>query len=172
MRAPSADDGTRVLIDRLWPAGSRRRTRQSTIERRSWRQVWNCANGSDTIRPVGTSFAGATRRRFMSIAMNFPDAASDSIAARNCGRQGGRGAGRHESPIRRMKPAAATLISEGTWRSGYASRQDTRSAGCCDKSPPRFMRCSQSIKRVPARSTRGAVGSPAPIPASFRAVPL
>ena len=54
---PSAsDDGTRILIDRLWPYGVERLMNGS----RTSRPAPRCGNGPATIRPAGRNLAVAT----------------------------------------------------------------------------------------------------------------
>jgi hypothetical protein len=55
-------DGTRILIDRLWPRGSRKADAAIDVWPRILLLAQRCGGGSDTILHVGTSFDAATRR--------------------------------------------------------------------------------------------------------------
>lgn len=48
----SADDGPRILVDRLWPRGVKKMTRPSIIGPRISRPARLCENGSVMIRPL------------------------------------------------------------------------------------------------------------------------
>ena len=68
----AAGDGTRILIDRLWPRGSRKQTLQSINGPRTSRPAQRCGNGSATIPLDGGNFAVATLWRSKSIQNNSP----------------------------------------------------------------------------------------------------
>jgi hypothetical protein len=57
-------DGTRILIDRLWPRGSERQLRRSICGPRTLLPAQRCGGGSDMIPHVGRSFDAATRQRY------------------------------------------------------------------------------------------------------------
>ena len=63
----AANDGTRILIDRLWPCGGRKQTLRSISGSRISPRAQPCENGSVTTRSVGRSFAAGTPQRFTSI---------------------------------------------------------------------------------------------------------
>ena len=65
---PSAsDDGTRILIDRLWPRGVKKVERPLMNGSRTSRPAPRCGNGSATILPAGRNFAVATLWKSTSI---------------------------------------------------------------------------------------------------------
>jgi hypothetical protein len=60
-------DGTRILIDRLWPRGSRKADAAIDVWPRILLLAQRCGGGSDTILLVGTSFDAATRKKYISV---------------------------------------------------------------------------------------------------------
>jgi Protein of unknown function, DUF488 len=57
---PDKADGTRVLVDRLWPRGLRKEKAAVNFGSRRSRRARNCVNGSATIRRAARSSAAAT----------------------------------------------------------------------------------------------------------------
>jgi hypothetical protein len=57
---PDEADGTRALVDRLWPRGLRKENAVLTLWLKRSRRVRPCANGSSKIRRTGRSSAGVT----------------------------------------------------------------------------------------------------------------
>ncbi|HMQ91682.1 MAG TPA: DUF488 family protein [Amaricoccus sp.] len=60
--SPSAEDGTRVLVDRLWPRGVKRADAAIDHWVKDLSPSTSCGNGSDTIPPDGRSFTNALQR--------------------------------------------------------------------------------------------------------------
>src|SRR5579883_1039858 len=63
----AASDGTRILIDRLWPRGVKKADAAIDNGSRISRRAPPCGNGSVTTQSVGRSFAAGTPRRSTSI---------------------------------------------------------------------------------------------------------
>jgi hypothetical protein len=74
--SPASDDGTRVLVDRLWPRGLKKTDAAIDHWAKYSRRALSCENGSHTIPPAGKNSADAIRRRSASIAKSSTDCAT------------------------------------------------------------------------------------------------
>lgn len=74
--SPSAEDGTGVLVDRLWPRGVRKEDAAIDHWAKDLSPSTTYGNGSDMIPPAGTSFASATALNSVNMTRHLNECAS------------------------------------------------------------------------------------------------
>ena len=55
----SDTDGTRLLVERLWPRGVKKTSLEIKVGSRMWHPAGNCGNGSAMIQRSGMNFVAA-----------------------------------------------------------------------------------------------------------------